>query len=444
MLSEAGGNQKVTVSENNSEAEKLIYSAFEAVQRRDLNTARDLLAQAERLNPKQAKLWACYAYVEMGSRNNEQAIADFRKEIERHPDEMPAYQGLAGFLIHLGRPNEALDVWRSVLIQKPEDETAAGQAASLMLATKRYAEVPPILEKPIAAAPDKYSLRILLAAALLRSGQKEQGLAEARKIAKGTSDPSILNDLAYTLSNTDADQGLAQDLAEKSVSLTEQECAKASLASFENLDLKRVYRLDAIWDTLGWVYFKRGDLAKAEKYIDASWQLGQVSDVADHLGQVYDKQGKHDAAIHMWRLALASNINQEDAKERLQKANEPIVEPIRMGRSVTIALPASAVEELGNLRTFKIPALPKHSGSAEFFLLVSQRGIDDVQFISGSDFLKNAAHAIQTAKYDFAFPDEGPEKIIRRGILSCSNFTKPSCQLTLLLPSTVRKDSKPN
>ena len=66
------------------------------------------------------------------------------------------------------------------------------------------------------------------------------------------------------------------------------------------------------------------------------------------------------------------------------------------------------------------------------------------QFISGSDFLKNAAHAIQTAKYDFAFPDEGPEKIIRRGILSCSNFTKPSCQLTLLLPSTVRKDSKPN
>lgn len=172
--------------------------------------------------------------------------------------------------------------------------------------------------------------------------------------------------------------------------------------------------------------------------------MGQVAEAADHLGQVYDKQGKRDAAIHMWRLALASNINQEGAKERLQKANEPIVEPIRMGRSVTSALPVSAAEELGKLRTIHVPALPKQSGIAKFFLLVSQHGIEDVLFMGGADFLKNAAHAIQTAKYDFAFPDEGPEKIIRRGILSCSNFTKPSCQLTLLLPAAVRKDSKPN
>jgi tetratricopeptide (TPR) repeat protein len=443
-MSETGGNQKATVSENNPEAEKLIYSAFEAVQRRDLGAARDLLRQAEILNPKQPKLWACRAFVDIASQNNEQAIDDFREEVKQHPDEMPAYQSLAAFLAHLGQSDNALAVWLSALARKPDDETAAAQAATLMLATRRYSEVPLILEKPIAAAPDKYSLRILLAQALLRNGQKDQGIEEVRKITKATSDPNILNDLAYTLSDGDIDNDLAQSLAKSSVKMTEQECAKASLASFDNRDLARVNELVAIWDTLGWVYFKRDDLANAEKYLQASWQLGEVADVADHLGRVYDKQGKHDAAMHMWRLALAVDRNQKDAQERLQKVNAQRIPPSRAKVSARNGYPDAPPEELGKLRTFAIPELPKQSGSAEFYLLLSAQGIHDAQFISGSDSLKSAQHVMQTANYNYTFPDSGPEKIIRRGILSCSELTTPSCQFTFLLPSAVRKDVKVN
>jgi transglutaminase-like putative cysteine protease/tetratricopeptide (TPR) repeat protein len=443
-MSETGGNQKAAVSENNPEAEKLIYSAFEAAQRRDLTRARDLLARAEHLNSKQPKLWACYAFVDIAAQNSEQAVADFRKEIKEHPDEMPAYQSLATFLAHLGQSDEALAVWLSALAQKPDDETAAARAANLLLEAKRYSEIPPMLEKPIAAAPDNYSLRTLRVAALLRVGQKDQAIVEARIIAKATSDPHILNNLAYTLADTDLDNGLAQTLAENSLNITEQECAIANLNSFESSDLARVNTLVAIWDTVGWVYFKRGDFVRAEKYIDASWRLGQAADSADHLGQIYEKQAKHEAAIHMWRLALAANANQKDAKERLQNAGAPRVEPVRTGRNPRSAQPAAPVEELSKLRTFPIPELPEQSGSAEFFLLVSGHGISAARFIGGSDRLKGAVQTLQKAKYRFAFPDEGPEKIIRRGILSCSTLTAPSCQFTFLLPSTVRKDTKPD
>jgi tetratricopeptide (TPR) repeat protein len=439
-MSEIGGNEKAAISENNPEAEKLIYSAFEAAQKRDLTRARDLLARAEQLNSKQPKLWACYAFVDIVAQNSEQAIADFQKEIKEHPDEMPAYQSLAAFLAHLGQSDNALAVWRTALAQKPDDETAAAQASRLLLATGRYSEVPPILEKPIAAAPDKYSLRILLAEALLRNGQKNQGIIEVQKITKVTSDPNILNDLAYILSDGDIDIDLAQSLAKSSVTVTEQECAKASLASFDNRDLARVHELVAIWDTLGWVYFKRGDLGNAEKYLEASWQLGEVADVADHLGRVYDKQGKHEAAIHMWRLALAVDRNQKDAQVRLQKVEAQRIAPSRAKVNARHVYPDSPPEELGKLRTFAIPEIPKQSGSAEFYLLLSAQGIDDAQFISGSDSLKKAAQTLQKAKYTFTFPDGGPEKIIRRGILSCSELTTPSCQFTFLLPSTVRKD----
>jgi TonB family protein len=308
---------------------------------------------------------------------------------------------------------------------------------------KRYADVPAVLEKPIAAAPDKYILQVLRVEALLRGGQKDESLAEAKKIAAATSDSLALNDLAYVLADTGFAFDLAQAWAQKAVGQTEQSIANASLGSFEHKDLAAVGLMTAEWDTLGWVYFKQGDLAKAEKYVDASWQLGQYAAVADHLGQIYDQQGRHEAAIHMWRLAIASNSKYEDPKERLRNAGVPVSEPFSLsGRMAAKLGPISPAEELGKLRTIAMPAISEQDGSADFFLLISKQGIEDVQFISGSDAFKNAAHTIQAAKYEFPFPDAGPEKIVRSGVLSCSKYT-PSCQLTMLPLSSTPIRSAP-
>ena len=76
--------------------------------------------------------------------------------------------------------------------------------------------------------------------------------------------------------------------------------------------------------------------------------------------------------MHMWRLALAVAMNQRDAKERLQKIEAQRIEPIRTTERKNRS-PGLAVEELGKLRTFAIPELPKQSGSAEFYLLLSAR-----------------------------------------------------------------------
>ena len=167
--------------------------------------------------------------------------------------------------------------------------------------------------------------------------------------------------------------GIAQGLSENAMNQIEQECAKANLAGFENKDLARVVELAAQWDTVGWTYFKRGDIAKAEKYVEASWQLSQRTEVGDHLGQIYDKEGRHDDAIYIWRLAEASNGDKEDVKERLRTARAAPFEVLHLASSTTKKFPVSAVEKLSRLRTINIPDLPKQTGIAEFFLLVSQR-----------------------------------------------------------------------
>ena len=184
-LSETGGDQPATVSENNPEAEQLIYRAYEAMRTHHLNAAGDLLAQVERLNPKQSLLWAYRAFVETSSGNTDKAIADYRKEIEYHPGRTRAVSGSLKLLISLGRRDEAIDVYRNALSTKPDDESFARNAASLLMAARRYAEIPAVLEKPIAAAPDKFYLQALRAEALLRSGKKDQGVEEAQKDREG-------------------------------------------------------------------------------------------------------------------------------------------------------------------------------------------------------------------------------------------------------------------
>jgi tetratricopeptide (TPR) repeat protein len=376
----------------------------------------------------------------MSSGNHEEAIADYKKEIEYHPAEMRTYRDLSRLFIRLGRLDEAMDVYRNALAKKPDDESIAVEAAGLMMNAGRYVESQAVPEKPIAAAPDKYYLQAMRVEALLRGGKKDQGVTEAQRIAKVTSDPYVLNNLAYALSDTDAALDIAQGLSEKAVNQIEQESAKGNLARLENSDLVRVRELAAQWDTLGWTCFKRGDITRAENYVKASWQLNQLAEVGEHLGQIYDKQGRHDEAIYIWRLAEVSDGKKEGVKERLRKAGAPSFEALRLAGSTRKAPVGRAVEELARLRTVNVPTLPKQTAIAEFFLLASPHGIEDVQFISGADSLKNTENAIRTVKLNFSFPDDGPEKIVRRAILSCSLYTSPSCQLTFLLPSTVRKN----
>lgn len=295
-LSEGG---QTAASAGNPEAQQLVYQAWQSMQAHDSNAARDLLAQAERVNPEQAWLWSTYAYVEMSSGNDYQAISDFQKEIEYHPDNNNAYNMLSTLLIHSGRLDDAVGMWRNALSKNPGNEFIAQRTASVMMLAKRYTDLPAVLEKSIAAAPDKYDLQVFRVEAWLRGGEKGRGVEEARRIAKATSDPMLLNNLSFALSDTDANIELARELAEKAVNQTEQECAKASLAAIQESDLARANSLVMEWDTLGWAYFKGGETAKAERYVDASWQLGQPATVGDHLGEIYYKQGRRDAAVHM-------------------------------------------------------------------------------------------------------------------------------------------------
>jgi len=69
----------------------------------------------------------------------------------------------------------------------------------------------------------------------------------------------------------------------------------------------------AFLDSLGWAYYRRGDLGEAQKYLAAAAeQMPDNSEVLDHLGDLRARQGQLQDAIQAWTRALAGDGNDID------------------------------------------------------------------------------------------------------------------------------------
>ncbi|HEX4650882.1 MAG TPA: hypothetical protein VH250_05200 [Granulicella sp.] len=164
------------------------------------------------------------------------------------------------------------------------------------------------------------------------------------------------------------------------------------------------------------VYFREGNLEKAEAYMRASWEFDPRGHVANHLGRVYEAEHRDGDAIALYRQALgargSANLKQ-NVREQLEKlAGGTVPEPLPVDRSVLVAMTPVA-------------------GSAVFDILSTHAGTQEVELVAGDARFKGAAEAIRTA-LPTGIPDGGSERLLRRGRLSCAGAG--GCQLQLLTP----------
>jgi hypothetical protein len=85
-------------------------------------------------------------------------------------------------------------------------------------------------------------------------------------------------------------------------------------------------------------------------------------------------------------------------------------------------------------------AAGKEMGAAEYFvtLVPTRTGVtvEGAKFISGDPGMKVYTEALRHAKFSQAFPDDSQTKIVRRGVLSCSQSA--GCHFVMMLPDDVR------
>lgn len=253
----------------------------------------------------------------------------------RDPD--PAYLNLARLAEDERRYDEALR-WLA-RIDEGEQYVAARARQALVLGKMRRVDEARKLLTETAAQPARSSdERIQLALAegqLLRGARRYQDAFDTLATAlKQTPDnTNLLYDTAMAAEKLDridvmethlrqmmklrpddahAYNALGYTFADRNVRLAE---ALELVSQALKLSPTDAY----ILDSMGWVHFRIGDLAKARDYLERAWQQRPEAEVGAHLGEVLWQMGARDDARRIWRAAAAADQDNESLRSALQR-----------------------------------------------------------------------------------------------------------------------------
>jgi predicted Zn-dependent protease len=167
-----------------------------------------------------------------------------------------------------------------------------------------YASAIALLKQAATAKPDEVDLQFALGSAYERSGDKKA--AEATFLAlldKHPDNAQTLNYLGYMWAENGVNLDRAADMLRKAVESDP--------------------RNGAFIDSLGWVYYQKGNLELAEKYLsDAVHLLPRDATVHEHLGDVLAKRGDVGRALNAYKQALTLEPEKKDEAKLRSKIAE--------------------------------------------------------------------------------------------------------------------------
>jgi len=404
--------------------------AYEAGQAGNFEEAILLLTRLVELDPKDKVAWNLLGRAHLELRETNAAIDAFEKQIALNPYDEFAYNGLG--LAHVSRQDydRAEAAFLKQLEVNPLDKYTPSNLGALYLQRHQYDRAAAQFEKGIALNPDDAWLQFQVGKAYLHLRQSEQAIAAFGRAVALSPTPSTWNNIAYELALTSTQLERALEYAESAVSSMSAASRNLEVARGDAASLAVVSSLGNYWDTLGWVHFSRGDVARATPYVEMSWNLSQSSEVGDHLAQIYEKQGRRDDAIRAYAHALAAWRPSSDVRGRLAAL---LGDPSKVDGIVN-----GHRTQLTEMRTMRLDAKSATGTTAEFLVLFSPPStVESVRFVSGDETLRPMADAIRSASFGRMFPDDVPAKILRRGVLACTSAG--GCSFTLILPN----DAKP-
>lgn len=235
-----------------------------------LNEAEAVLKEAKSIDPDNLDISLAlifvYSYADRDDDLDTEYEAFLKKAHEKKPKDIGISEYLAQFYFYKKRPREAIAIYEKILENNPNYVEALFWLGYL------YEDC----------------------------GERSKALATWEKgISIDPSFAPILNCLGYTY----AEAGIELDRAEKMVK-------KALAEEPEN---------GAYLDSLGWVYYKKGDAERAKEYILRAIDLIKDPEVYEHLGDIYISLGNQEEGVRYYQEGFMRFPASKSLESKLRK-----------------------------------------------------------------------------------------------------------------------------
>ncbi len=429
QLTSASANNEAghipSYTESNPQVFELMRQAQESINRRDLVKARQQYQQIKALSPQAPFVSAQLGGIALANGNSDEAIADYKQELQEHPDEVNVYFATSAMYASLKRPADAITTMQTAFARFPSNTSVSLYLASLMDAAADYSAEENVLRRASLAAPGSANIKMQLGTTLLHEGEKDEGEALLRDIATSSQDAGQLNNAAYELANASLDLPLAETASRRSLDLLDQATNNGETGPKA---LGRTSLLVSAWDTLGWILFREDKIAEAEPWVRAAWRNGNSAEAGYHLAVILEKENHPTQALAQIELAASGERGTDALNVELLINTER--EKLRQAGAVTPVKDARLA--LQDQRTYSLPrgdVRTKGQGWATVELEVTPQATTGFRIVQGDDSLQPLANAVEHLKLDLQLPSESHAKLLRRGVISC--HTNTTCQLVL-------------
>lgn len=172
--------------------------------------------------------------------------------------------------------------------------------AQVLREARRFQEAFRLLSQALEKFPDTPDLlydRAMVAERLDKLSVLE---ADLRKLIRLKPDHAhAYNALGYTLADRTTRYEEARVLLEKALALAPDD--------------------PFVLDSMGWLYYKLKDYAKAQSYLERAFGLRADAEIAAHLGEVLWARSAREAALRIWRRGREIDAENESLRETLAR-----------------------------------------------------------------------------------------------------------------------------
>jgi tetratricopeptide (TPR) repeat protein/transglutaminase-like putative cysteine protease len=416
--------------DSNESPDDLYDSAMQAGSNNNFALAIDLFQRLAKVDPKHKGLWNGLGAAYLSINQYEPAADAFKKQIADNPYDQYAYNNLGLTYEGMQRYDDAMAQYQKQIEVNPLDPYAHGSLGLLYSKLKRWNEAVPELERASSLQDKNPLMQISLGQAYIAMGQTDKGMASFDRAIAMSPTAVVWNNIAYSLAEQDVQLDRASQYADAAINAAETQLRDVNLDTLRLQDIGTAKLLYDVWDTKGWVEFKRGNVDAAERYVRAAWDAVGNGETSLHLGEIAEKKGNKDEAIRYYVLALAGPSPSADARARLAALGVTGDLDARI---------AKAGNELQAARTRKLNASGK--GTGDFFVLATPAKIDQVKFVSGDADIKAMADVVKASDLEIKFPGPSSVRALRRGTVTCGTVPPPPASKTT---TAARKGAKVN